>query len=141
MRRSSLFAPLALSALLLAGCSAGPADQTTEEACGDLNRAMSDLAEGMGIEDAFAEASADPAQAAERLESFADTLAQTAEDEIGNAEVRDAALAFSTQVGAFADVLGDAAADPENVDLDALTNTVQEFTAASEAFDALCPAA
>ncbi|GLI26745.1 hypothetical protein ARHIZOSPH14_09870 [Agromyces rhizosphaerae] len=144
MHRSAFLAPIALSALLLAGCtgtaSGASADQSTEEACGVLNTAGAELAEGMGIEDAFAEASADPTQAAERLEAFADTLAQTAQDEVGNAEVRDAALEFSTQVGAMADVLAAAADDPTAIDLDAFTTTVEEFGAASVAFEEICPA-
>ncbi|GEM_PF-5838275 len=140
MRRTALLAPLALASLLLTGCTAAADTQTAEEACGVLNQAANELATGMGIEDAFAEASADPIEGAERLVAIADAIATTAQDEIGNADVRDAALEFSTQVGAVADVMAEAATDPENVDLDAFTATLEDFQAASVAYEEICPA-
>ncbi|BDZ65163.1 hypothetical protein GCM10025877_21010 [Agromyces mangrovi Wang et al. 2018] len=140
MRRTALLAPLALATLLLAGCTGAADTQTTEEACGVLNQAADELATGMGIEDAFAEASADPIEGAERLGAIAEALATTAQDEIGNADVRDAALEFSTQVGAVADVMAEAASDPESVDLDAFTTTLEDFQAASVAYEEICPA-
>ena len=129
-----LLAPAAAlaAALILAGCSGAPAEQSVEEACGILTSADTvDLGiEGFAPQDA-AEAEAGLATISDGLNGL--------NDQISNVEVKTSFETFITEFEAFGALLVEYMTDPTSVEQSEYAAANESTGNAAVALETLCP--
>lgn len=126
-RTSSVIAGTAIALMLLTGCAGG---QSKLEACTILKDGLLEV--NTALSDSVGDLQADPEAAAAGMKSAADDF-ETAVAKITNADVKGPATAAAGSITDFSDAIGDYAADPENADINAVSDS------ASAVADAVTP--